>query len=94
MFHVYILYSPSLDRHYIGQTGEVHRRLAFHAAHATPFTAQADDWTLVFLQPVNSRTEATALEQRIKKTKSHAAIARFVRDPRNTLPAPIPLGDW
>lgn len=94
MFHVCILCSPSLDRHYIGQTGDVHRRVNFHAAHSTPFTARANDWQLIFLEPVNTRQEAMALERRIKRAKNRDAIARFVRNPRNTIQQPIPISDW
>ena len=93
MYHVYILYSPSLDRHYIGQTESVSERLRFHSAHATPFTAQAADWLVVFVEPVGTRQEAMALERRIKRAKNRSSLARYIRDPRNTVKIQMPIAD-
>jgi len=91
MFHVYILHSPSLDRYYIGQTGDIGKRLDFHRSQSTPFTAKAQDWQLVFLEPVSSRQEAMALERRIKRAKSRRSIDRYVQDERNQIQDPKPI---
>ena len=91
MFFVYILYSPSLDRHYIGQTGDAKERFHLHLDQSTDFTAQADDWLLVFLEPMSSRKEAVRLERRIKQSKSRLSVARYIQDARNTIINPIPL---
>ena len=91
MFHVYILHSPSLDRYYIGQTGDIGKRLDFHRNQSTPFTAKAQDWQLVFLEPVSSRQEAMALERRIKRAKSRRSIDRYVQDERNQIKAGKPI---
>jgi len=91
MHHVYILYSPSRDRYYTGQTADMDRRLSFHAAGQTKSTRLVKDWHLVFRQSLPSRTDAMQLEHRLKKSKSRKTIQRFIRDPRNELQAPLPL---
>ena len=95
MFCVNILYSPSLDRYYIGQTGQIDQRLRFHLNQSTPYTAQAKDWQLVFLETVSNRQQAMALELRIKRSKNHRSIARYIQDNRNQIkvPRPIEIGE-
>jgi len=85
MFHVYILYSRSLDRHYVGQTGNIDERLRFHSTHSTPYTAKTNDWQLVFLERVATRKAAMTLERRIKQAKSRMALARYIADHRNSV---------
>ena len=79
MFHVYILYSPSLDRFYIGQTNDVARRIFFHRAGRETYTRRAEDWELVFSKAVGTRGEALLLEQRIKRSKSRKSIQRWIQ---------------
>jgi len=93
-FTTYILFSPSLNRYYIGQTSDLPARLRFHAAGSTDFTAQADDWQLVFAEPFMDRASAVALELAIKRAKSRRSIARYRADPRNTIRTPLPIADW
>lgn len=83
VFHVYVLHSRALDRHYVGQTGNVEERLRFHMDKSTPYTAQADDWQLIFLERVATRRDAMALEKRIKQAKSRLPMARYIADDRN-----------
>jgi putative endonuclease len=94
VFTVYILYSPSLDRYYIGQTGNLPQRLAYHKAGSTAQTAGVDDWLLVFTEDASGRAEAMRLESAIKNKRSHDSIRRFIADPRNTLAEPRPQAAW
>ncbi|MCA9385226.1 GIY-YIG nuclease family protein [Candidatus Dojkabacteria bacterium] len=48
MFFVYILYSVSIDRYYIGQTKDIPTRLEFHRLETTRYTSQTDDWELLY----------------------------------------------
>ena len=93
VFHVYVLHSRALDRHYVGQTGNIGERLRFHLEKSTPFTAQADDWQLIFLEQVASRTEAMALERHIKRAKSRSAMARYIADARNSVETALPIAE-
>jgi len=94
MYFVYILYSPSLDRYYIGQTAELPSRFRYHLDGRTRSTSTASDWLIVFREALPTLREAMQLERRIKRTKSVKSIARFVRDPRNLQHCPVMLADW
>ncbi len=90
----YILFSPTLNRYYIGQTGDLPTRLRYHATGSTDFTARTSDWLLVFAEVFETEAQAVRLERRIKKAKSHRSIARYVANPRNTVRDPLPNTDW
>ena len=79
MFYVYILYSDALDRHYVGSTNDVSRRLGEHnnPRRKTKYTAKTSDWRLVLeIQAGKTRSEAVLLERYIKKQKSR----KFIED--------------
>jgi hypothetical protein len=46
---VYILYSPSLDRLYVGETADPAQRLKRHLAGHQRYTRRAADWIQVYL---------------------------------------------
>ena len=94
MFWTYILYSPSHNRYYVGQTDDIRARLQYHLAGSTAYTHQASDWQLVFVQEQATRADALRLEREIKQKKSHATIQRYLRDGRNQIPVPVPIADW
>ena len=64
MSWTYILFSPSLNRYDIGQTGNIRTRLRFHINGSTAYTQQAKDWMLVFLQQTSTRAAAMHLERK------------------------------
>ena len=74
MFYVYILYSKSLDRYYVGHSEDLNKRLASHLAGISPYTSVAKDWQLVFKEELNSRSEAIRRENEIKRKKSRKYI--------------------
>jgi putative endonuclease len=47
-FHVYILYSKSIDQYYIGHTAEIHDRLFRHNNSGSKSTKKANDWELFY----------------------------------------------
>jgi putative endonuclease len=94
MFTVYILFSPSLDRYYIGQTADLPQRLSYHKAGATAVTARTSDWQLVFAEDVLTRADAMQLEKAIKRGKSHSSIRRYIADPRNRITSTVPQATW
>ncbi|MBI3986530.1 MAG: GIY-YIG nuclease family protein [Lentisphaerae bacterium] len=55
MYWTYILFSPSLNRHYVGQTQDICQRLHYHVEVSTPATARSKDWLLVFLEGFSTR---------------------------------------
>ena len=52
MHHLYILYSPSSDKYYIGQTPDLETRLLFHnELSEDSFTSKHRPWSgLLFLR--------------------------------------------
>ena len=68
MYVVYVLYSPSIDRLYIGQTQNLTKRLSQHREGLARFTSRAKDWKLVYSETCQTRAQAM---QREKQLKSH-----------------------
>ncbi|MBN1557607.1 MAG: GIY-YIG nuclease family protein [Lentisphaerae bacterium] len=87
MYYTYILYSPALDRYYIGQTENLAARLTQHRAGLSPSTASSHDWQYVYYQAHATRREAVRRERAIKRAKSRNSIARYIADPRNACPS-------
>ena len=73
MFYIYILYSDTLDRYYVGYTNDVSRRLGEpnNPRRKTKYTAKSSDWKVGLQIPAGeTRSEAVLLERYIKKQKS------------------------
>lgn len=64
--YVYILYSSSLNRYYVGQTAEAESRLQRHNKGLVRSTKIGVPWTRVWLKEVRDRSEAMILEKKIK----------------------------
>ena len=66
-YYVYILYSESLGKHYIGFSKFRTKRLRQHLGGQSRWTSRAQDWKEVFHQVTTSLVEALSLEKQIKK---------------------------
>ena len=75
---LYILESVSAERYYVGVSSDPSRRLAFHNSREKGFTARYRPWKIVFMKRYPCRSEALAVERRIKSWKSRSMIARVV----------------
>jgi len=79
MAHTYVLYSASLNKYYIGCTETtVGERLEKHLRNHKGFTGTAKDWQVVWSQSFETKTEAYAMERKIKAWKSTKAIVRLI----------------
>ncbi len=81
---VYILYSLTLDKHYIGATQlPAHERFEQHLAAYYPgqFTAAATDWEVKFIIDCEHFPQALAVEKHIKRMKSRKYIENLMRYP-------------
>ncbi|MEO1012378.1 MAG: GIY-YIG nuclease family protein [Bacteroidota bacterium] len=67
MYVVYILYSDSLNRYYVRQTSNLEKRLATHNNGGRKYTSKGVPWRLVETIECDTRSEAIALERKIKK---------------------------
>ncbi len=83
MFFVYILYSETLDRFYVGSTEDIEQRVQWHNngefSHA--YTIKGRPWVLRFSHSCNSRSEAMTLEKKIKAKKSSKYIRALIQFP-------------
>ncbi|MGY5846432.1 GIY-YIG nuclease family protein [Salegentibacter sp. HM20] len=66
-FYVYILYSRTLDRYYIGSSHNVETRFVKHLQSTKGFTSKARDWGIVYSENFNARDLALRRELQIKK---------------------------
>ena len=64
---VYILFSETADRYYVGQTNNVEKRLVTHNSGGKKYTSKARPWILIKTFPCTDRIEAVQLERKIKK---------------------------
>jgi putative endonuclease len=83
-FCVYILYSESLDKYYVGQTEDLGVRILFHnhPIESRKFTAKGIPWSLKISLACESKDHALRLESFIKKMKSRKFIERLIIDPQ------------
>ena len=65
-YYVYILYSPSFDKYYIGQTNNFENRLIQHNSGYEKSTSPYKPWILKCLLQKATRIEAMQLEKKIK----------------------------
>ena len=79
---VYILYSATLEKHYVGLSKHPRQRLKQHQRGQTTWTSRATDWTSVYQQQLPDVRSARNLEKRIKAL----GAARFLL---SALPNPV-----
>ncbi len=66
MFSVYILYSESISKYYIGQTSDIVMRLFQHNNGESKYTSIGKPWTIIMTIDVESRQDAIILEKKLK----------------------------
>ena len=83
MHYLYIIYSETIDKYYVGETPNIEIRLTQHNNHyfKTNFTKAADDWKALLEYSCPTKAEALFLEKFIKKMKSRVFIEKVVRNP-------------
>ena len=78
-FYVYILFSSSLNRYYIGSTNDVEERFKKHLSSIKGFTSKVKDWEVKYTESFETRSEALQRELQIKKWKSRVMIEKLIR---------------
>ena len=78
MYYVYILYSRTKDRYYVGYTHNIEIRLSKHNAGATPSTRGGRPWELVYSEEYIDKSSALFREREIKSKKSRKYIEHLV----------------
>ena len=77
-YFVYILFSDSLNRYYIGSTKDIAKRIEVHLWNHQGFTSKAKDWQLRYQEVFETKTEALAREKHIKRWKSRKMIEKLI----------------
>ena len=83
---IYILFSKSTDRYYIGHTSDVNRRLEEHnhPEELSKYTEKGILWNLILSFDIShSRGEARKVEKFIKMQKSRSSFLKLIREKDN-----------
>jgi putative endonuclease len=79
MNHFYILYSPSANKYYIGHTTDsLDERIRKHNSNHKGFTGGRGDWTLMYHEVFETKSEALSREKQVKAWKSRKAIEQLI----------------
>ena len=79
MYYVYIIYSESKDRYYIGFTGgDPQWRLQRHNMGWTRSTKSGIPWKLMHFESFETKTEALKRENFIKRQKSRKFLEKLI----------------
>ena len=79
-YFLYIIYSASLDRYYVGFTHDLNLRVARHNSGSSRSTKAGIPWILVYYEEFETKSEAIKRENYIKKMKSREYIENLIRD--------------
>jgi putative endonuclease len=69
IYYVYIIYSATADRYYIGQTNDFERRIEEHNLREGRYTSGKGPWKLVYKEECDSRSAAVRREKFLKSGK-------------------------
>ena len=80
MWTFYILYSTTLNKYYIGHTGDKpEERLRRHNSNHKGFTGGIGDWIIAFRELFPTKEEAYLREREVKSWKSRKLIEKLIR---------------
>lgn len=77
--YVYIIYSSSFDKYYIGSTKNIMRRLNEHNTGQNLSTKPFKPYEYSWITAKKSRNEAEILERKLKNFKSKNRLKDFMR---------------
>ncbi|MEE1945943.1 GIY-YIG nuclease family protein [Pedobacter sp. KR3-3] len=80
MYYVYILFSTSLNKYYIGSTSNMKERLKKHNSNHKGFTGGTGDWQIVWQEIHSDKSIAMKRERQIKKWKSRKMIESLIAE--------------
>lgn len=76
-FHVYVLFSPTYNKIYIGFTSDLDARLASHNHLSKKgWTVKFRPWTLIHTESFNTKAEAMKREKEFKSAKGGEFIRK------------------
>ena len=78
MYTLYILYSESFDRFYVGYSNDIERRLSEHNRKKGKFTDAGIPWKLFYSETFTDKKNAMTREKFIKSRKSKDFIKNLI----------------
>ncbi|MCH7497516.1 MAG: GIY-YIG nuclease family protein [Candidatus Marinimicrobia bacterium] len=78
MHYLYILFSDSLDKFYVGSSHNPETSLTYHNNSNKGWTKRGRPWRLVFQQGFPNRREAQKVERFVKTQKSTRFIQKVL----------------
>ncbi|MFC1561666.1 GIY-YIG nuclease family protein [candidate division KSB1 bacterium] len=78
MYYVYILYSKSFDRYYIGQTDNIDARIDRHNKGKVKSTKHYVPWELRYTEKFISRSKAMKREKFLKNQRNKEFYKRLI----------------
>jgi len=79
MHHVYILYSPLVDRYFVGSETNLEKSVKRHNSGKNRHTKTGIPWNLVHREEFESREDAREKERRIKASKDREELIGFIK---------------
>jgi putative endonuclease len=77
-FVVYILFSETKNRYYIGFTSNLEERIIRHNQKSKGFTGNVNDWKVVYTEKYEAKEQAQKRELQIKSWKSSIKIKELI----------------
>ncbi len=77
---LYILYSKTLDKYYVGISSNIEERIKKHNRNHKGFTGRVNDWELKYTENHESKSDARKRELQIKSWKSRELIEKLIGD--------------
>jgi putative endonuclease len=81
MFKVYVLYSVTFDKIYIGYTSDIYNRILSHNELATKgYTLKYRPWKILLTEDFTTKAEAMKREKQLKSAKGREYIWSIIRN--------------
>lgn len=82
---VYILYSPLVDRYFVGKTSNLEKSLARHNSGKNKHTKTGLPWNLIYKESFDSAEAARKKEILIKSSANREQLVEFIKSESNEL---------
>lgn len=78
-YYVYILKSQKDQRHYIGSTSDLEKRIEYHNAGRQRSTKHRIPFALIYSEEYSTKTEALKREKYLKSLKGGEAFKKIIK---------------
>ena len=79
MYRVYIIQSTKSEKHYIGSTENIDKRIAEHNKNQVKSTRHKGPYSLVYSETLATKTEARKRENQIKRYKGNSKFKDLIK---------------